>query len=858
MSPNAFPVVRFSGVQSRRLFWAGWLVLLALFGVPEASGFNQYVVEALLPRGGQKGTTVEVNLYGNYLEHPRELVSNRGGIRAVSFEEPQARKDPIFMLPSANPQILRATLEIAPDCPLGQHMLFLRTDRFLSEPVLFEVGEFPVVNAEEKRVGEDDEPARAQPVPRQCTVHGQIQADPKVPDRDCYAVNARKGERLSVDLEAVRVASMHYMGENDCQLRLFGPDGKLLAACDDTPLYVQDPFLSVEAPMDGRYVIEVSQHPGAIFTRFAYYLLHVGAFPRPEVVYPAGGRPGETLELQWLGDARSGLREALVFPELKRPQSPITFLDYHPADSGGRAQSALPLRVTPHPNGFESEPNDAAENAKPFSAPAALNGVIGVEGDMDLWRLHAEKGEALDVRVYARSLGTPLDPKIWIRLVGGPSGEGKPVALSDDSTMAERGYYSFTIVAKDTLDPALAFVAKETGDYLLGIEDTRGLGGANFVYRIEVQKHRDSVGVYPSRTGRTASYDWTTREAILQVPKGGRWTVKMGISEGLGTALGGDSFVLEAVGLPEGVSMEAPVVTPSKTGKEFPVHFNARPDAKPGVSFIRVVARPVNAGREVDSVCQRGFVYSNRRGGLGWTRVWMEDLALAVVEEAPFWLEVEPPRAGLVRAGNLELGVKVHRQPGWNEPVQIKLDYLPPGVEQGYPVDFGPGETEGKVALKASSDAHLHPWKVCVIGTSTDGDVQRGTGCRLVSSALVDLPVTQPYVTLELARASVRRGSVGEITATLKQIKEFTGVARASLIGLPFGVKLIEPFPEITTKDQVCTFRIEATADALLGQYKQIQAELAVPEAGEVVRQQTGSGVLRVDPASTAAASQTP
>ncbi|MEY5027001.1 MAG: hypothetical protein RLZZ244_2529 [Verrucomicrobiota bacterium] len=846
---------------ARRLMRVAGVLLMAatVLGAPhEARAFNQYMLETLLPRGAQKGTTVEVTLYGNYLEHPRELVSNRGGIRAVSFEEPKPTTERHFMMPSANPQILRAKLEVASDCPLGRHLLFLRTDRFLSAPVLFEVGELPVLKEAENRVGENDEPAKAQSVPRQCTVHGQIQADPKSPDRDCYSVEARKGERLSFDLLGVRAASMHYQGENDCQLRLFGPDGRLLAACDDTPLYVQDPFLSVEAPADGRYVIEVSQHPGALFTKFAHYLLHVGTFPSPEVVYPAGGRPGEKLEVQLLGDVRAGLRQTLELPAASSLPSPITYFDFHPVDGGGRTPSALPMRVTEHPNVMESEPNDTGESAKAFQFPAALNGVIGSEGDLDVWRFHAEKGEVVDVRVYARSLGTPLDPKIWIRPVGGASAEGKALASSDDSTMAERGYFSHTVLAKDALDPALSFVAKEAGDYLLGIEDTRGLGGAHSVYRIEVQAHRDQFCVYPSRPRRPASYDWSTRETALQVPRGGRWTVNLNLGEGLGTQFGNESFVLEAVGLPAGVTMESPVITPSKASKEFPVQFQATAEAKPGVSFIQVVARPVKGERAMDCFCQRGFVFSNRRGGLGWMPVWMEGFALAVVEEAPFRLELERPGAGLVRAGNLELVVKIHRKPGWNEALQLKLDYLPSGVEQGTPVEVAAGQTEARLPIKANADAPLHSWKVCVSGTSLGGDALLGTGCRLVSSALVDLPVTQPYVTLDLARASVRRGAVGEITAKLKQLKPFTGVARASLIGLPFGVKLLEPYPEISAKDQTCTFRIEATAEALLGQYKQIQAELSVPEGGEVVRQQTGSGVLRVDPASAASSTQKP
>jgi hypothetical protein len=832
----------------------GALSLLSLLAPPETLAFNQYVVEVITPRGAQKGTTVNALFYGNYLEHPQEVVSNRGGIRAVSFEAPQPSTETFGNVtpPSSNPQSLRATLEVAPDCPPGMHLLFLRTDRFLSEPVLFYVGEMPGVNELETAIGGNDEPPRAQSVPINSTIHGRIHASSQEADRDCYAIEARKGDRLSFDLQGVRVATTHYWGENDCRLRLLAPDGRVLAQCDDTAQYVQDPFLSVEVPQDGRYVLEVSQHPGAVFTRFAHYLLHVGSFPRPEAVYPAGGRPGEKLAVQLLSNGRGALRQTVELPQDGPSPSPITFFEFRPEDTGGRSPTGLPMRVTSHPNLLESEPNDVAENAQPFTLPVALNGIVGNDGDEDVWRFHAEKGEAIDIRVFARSLGTPLDPKIWIRPARAQQEGDRALLDTDDSTMQERGYFSHTIQAKDTLDPAVTFVAKESGDYLLGIEDTRGLGGRSSVYRIEVQSHRDSFYVYPGRPSRPASYDWTTREAVLQVPRGGRWTATMKLDEGLGTQFSAESFVIEAVGLPPGVTMEAPLITPATMGKEVPVQFTAAPGAKPGIHFIELLARPVNAERRADAFCQRGFVFSNRRAGLGWMPVWIERFPLAVVEEPPFRLELERPALGLVQAGELDLHVKIHRQADWNQPVQIKLDYLPPGVVQGVPVDAAPEQTSVKVPLKATADAPLHTWKICVNGTSLEGNSLLGSGCRLSSSALVDLPVTQPFVTLEFDRASVRRGDSGVITATLKHLKPFTGAARASLVGLPVGVKLLEPFPEIRARDKTCTFRIEANGDALLGQYKQIQAEIAFQEGDQRVRQQTGSGVLRVDPALTA------
>jgi hypothetical protein len=819
-----------------------WICLF--FVLPgTARGFNQYIVESVLPRGAQRGTCVEVVLQGNYLESPRELVSSRGGIRALSFGSPEPGEER-FMVPSDRPQKLTAQLEIAPDCPLGIHLLFLRTDRFVSDPVLFEVGEFPVVKEQERSVGQNDSAQTAQSVPLRCTVHGRIHAEKDRADRDCYAVTAAKGERLSFDLEAVRVSTRHYMGENDCQIRVVGPDGTVCAECDDSALYIQDPFVSFLAPEDGRYVVEVSQHLGAIQPEAAYYLLHVGTFPRPEAVYPAGGRPGEEIQMRWIWGAEGGCR-TVQLPRDENGGAGGTMVQWLPVDGGGRAQTGMPLRLSPHPNALEAEPNGEASSAGAVSVPVAVNGVIGQPGDVDCWRVHLEAGESVDIRVYARSLGTPLDPLVWVRKVG----SDKEEILVDDVTMPERGYASFAQKSRDILDPALNFVAKESGEYVVGVEDTRGVGGAAFVYRMELERHRDTVIVYPGRVGRPATYDWTTREAVVQVPRGGGWTTTLALSEGIGTHFGEEEFEIEAVGLPPGVRLESPRIRIQESGRAFPVRFVASPEAEPRVSFVQLFARPVRPGVEVESRYQRGWMFSNRRGGLGWMPVWMDRLPVAVVEAPCFELEIARAKLGMVQAGDMELEVNVRRREGWDGPVQLKCDCLPTGVTQGVPVEVGPGVGTARLTLMASPDAPLKNWKISVCGSSMDGHVLYGTGARLVSSPMVDLEVGKPYVLVDLERSSVRRGAVDQMHAKLKPLKPFPAGARATLIGLPHGVKQVEPFPVIQDKDTSCVFQVSATEEALLGPYKQIQVELEVTDFGGVIRQKSGAGVLRVDPA---------
>src|SRR5205085_7099875 len=87
---------------------------------------EQRMLEYALPRGGTRGTTVEVTLHGQYLKDPREVLFYGRGIKAVGIQ------------PGAKPEAdVKARFEIAADCPLGEHVLRLRTATALTEAITF-------------------------------------------------------------------------------------------------------------------------------------------------------------------------------------------------------------------------------------------------------------------------------------------------------------------------------------------------------------------------------------------------------------------------------------------------------------------------------------------------------------------------------------------------------------------------------------------------------------------------------------------------------------------------------------------------------------------------------------------------
>jgi hypothetical protein len=799
------------------------IVSLGLFAA--AVYGEQNMIDYLTPRGGSRGTTIEVDIRGRELTGAREIVFYQPGIRAVGFT------------PGVKPaEEVKVKFEIAPNCPPGEHALRLRTATALTDVATFWVSPYPQVAELEKKIGENDSIQKAQPVPLNSTVEGQILPGAEM-DRDFYRVDIAQRQRISVEIESVRLGTLHAGGDNDLQVRILDAGGKELGKSTGSAMYVQDPILSVAAPAAGSYFIEISQE---IFSapRQLYYRAHIGSFSRPTGIYPAGGQAGATITAQILGDPLGDRVEQIVLP--KRPGN----FDYYAGRAGERPPSPNVLRVSPYLNVLKAEGDEPTPVP---SLPAALNGILSKPGAIDTFRFTARKGDAWQVRVYARSLGSPMDPKIWIKAVA----SGKNVLEADDSKPADLGFISWrgTWSVKDTLDPIALFRAPADGQYVLGILDSQGKAGPEHVYRVEIEPAHDAV-----YTHITSPDGYQIPRLVgLIVPQANRWALDVQLAPGFGNSYKGD-IELEAVGLPRGVSMIAPRFTKGAT--RLPVEFHAAPEAEQQAALIELLARPVNKGVSLKTGSRQTIELYNRAGERPLHLLFLDKYALAVTQPAPFHIELERPDIALAQSGELSLKVKVVRDPAFKEPIDIQTDWLPSGVSKEAAVTVPPDKSEATFKIRADNKAAAGVYKIAMNATTKGGDSYSGVGRIRVSSEFVDLKLCEPYLGVDLRRAAVQRGQRGEIIGALKHNQPFEGKATAELKRLPRGVKMIGPPPEITSNDKEVIFQIEAEPDALVGLYKDIFCEVTVKENGQSVRQQTGSGVLRIDPARTVTATR--
>lgn len=838
-----------------RLFICAALVSLGATSPSVAQ--TQRHLEAVLPHVGQRGTTVDVALQGMYIADPKQVLFYRPGIQAIDVTGlPELTQfDEMKKLNPINKRIggrsfggvvkeqAGAKFVIAPDCPIGLHPLRLRTAKDLSTLSFFWVTPYPVVREAEAYEGNPSNTtlATAEVLPSgSVSVYGYISTGP-IMDRDTYRITRKKGERISVEVNSVRMSWIFWArGELDLVARIFDAAGQELALADDSPMHVQDPLVSIVAPADGDYFIQIEQ---SLFSDtynsfYQHYVANISSTELPLAVYPAGGPAGTAVDITLIGDPL-GDRAAQV-------QLPAATGDF-PYDFGG--SYPLAMRVSQTRNVLE--PQDAQPPGRINEAgalPVALNGIVGRSNEADEFRFTPKMGQAYLVRTYARSLGTPLDPLIDIRHE--QTGE-VDVTADDVGNYEERGLPGVPNAFRrlSIMDPSVVWTPKKEGPYVLRMKDIRNQGGPTCVYRVEIEPVENRVNTY--LMSRNYSRE-SPRDSGTAIPQGNRWTIQLGLSQGQGNPYRGD-LRLVAEGLPEGIEMIAPLVQAAGGAypASVPVQFVARPDAPQHAVLFRVLARPVADGVDFHSSVGQAIIFVGDHFGQSSNSLIVDQFSIAAVNPAPFSIEVAAPKIPLIQDGELSVKVTVHRQPGFDLPIQIVSAWNPPGVGSEPTLEIPSGVSEAVYRFTATNNATPATWKVAIQARTplpNPKDVA-GAGQTQVSSEFFDLTVAQPYVKLASEPVAIRRGAQASFVWKVSPQHPFKMAALAKLQGLPKGIKVAEPGPLLTPDAAELVFNLQADAEALLGQYKEIGVELTFREEGQEIRQRTGAGVLRIDPA---------
>ena len=760
----------------RSLRWFSGISLVVVVSVAPALAASPRL-NRILPRGIQRGVEHIVTFNGSTMADAQEILFYSPGFEVTKLE---VKGDDAI-----------ATIKVAPDCRLGEHVAQVRTASGISDFRTFYVGALPAVDEKEPNT----DFAQPQAIGLNVTVQGVVQGE----DVDYYIVEAKKGQRISAEVEGMRLGLTMF----DPYVAILDMKRFELASADDTPLVLQDCACSIVAPEDGQYVIEVreSAYGG---DGNCLYRLHVGNFPRPIAVFPAGGKVGEETEVRFIGDPTGVVTTKVALPAAKDPKFGL-----FASDDQGIAPSPNPFRLFEHGNAFETEPNNEIPAATPVELPLAFNGIIEQEGDVDCFKFAAKQGQVYEVECYGRRIRSALDPVMNIYYA-----DGRGIAGNDDSRGPD-SYFRFSVPAD--------------GEYVVRVTDHLGRGGPDFVYRIEFQTIQPALALGIPRNERYGQY----RQTIF-VPKGNRFGALITANR----ANFGGELLLEPSELPAGLTMKA---------EPMPANQNVMPVVFEGAAEAPVCGKLMDFQAKLNDPKQniiRGFAnladfVISAPGQSRYSGVEVDRLAIAVVDELPFTLELVEPKVPLVRDGSMDLKIVAHRKEGFTKPINIQFPYRPPGVGATSAVNIAEGQNEVLFPINAGGNAEIKQWKVFALGSTDVG------GAGWVSSQLATLEVNEPFVRFEIQRASCEQGQEAQIYCKLNHIRPFEGAAKAQLLGLPANTTTVEL--EFTKDTTELTFPIKTTAESPVGTHKGILCQVTIMQNGEASVGRAGTAELQID-----------
>ncbi|MBL8816697.1 MAG: PPC domain-containing protein [Planctomyces sp.] len=765
-------------------------------------------VERIFPITGQRGTRFELTMAGSGLDRAESIVFYRPGIRFVEIQ-------------AESPNQAKVILESTSDCDLGSHPFRVYSNDGFSDLRTVRMTSLPIVVETEDNSDFD----AAQPVSLNCTVAGVVEAG----DSDYFRCSLRQGQRLSVEVEAIRTGAAMF----DAVLNLYGPDGTWLYSADDAAQTQQDPFLTFRAPSDGEYVIQI--HESAFEgDENSCYALHIGEFARPTWVYPAGAEAGSSVALEF-GDSLNELTSI----SKSIPQTTVAMSEIECGGADSNSPVRLPFRISSFPNQMEIEPNNQLNATTPeaVNLPVALNGRLQNPGDIDVFPIRAHQGDVMNFEVFSARIGSPADTILTVS-----DKSGKILGRSDDGLSHDSQL-------------TLQFPADDV--FFVSVSDKRENGGDEFIYRVEISPYKPQLTAFLSRPDRR-SQDYQT----IAVPRGNRVLTWLACQKTGFTA----DVQLMCSGLPEGVSVSECVIPADRFW--MPMILEANESSGNIGTLVDVTASAELHSQSIHGNFRQIVDLVAASADQLYQAAEVDRLAVAVVDPVDFQIELVPPTTPLSPDGTLDLKVMIHRRNGFSEPVTISAPFLPPWVDAPASVNAGPDQTMVMFPLRAWSQAEPRDWSFCLeakarivakeasasvaneagsTGMAEPGRQGRGQRRRdasvrtaAVASQLVELKIATSPVSGTLPAHVMSPGTESRLICRFERGNDLPADLTATLEGLPNRVTAVPV--KVSAIDSTAAFRIVAEDSAPLGTFSGLSVRFSGIRDDHSVSWKVGSG----------------
>jgi hypothetical protein len=694
------------------LFSLAGITLLVPAAVARAE-FPRPQLNAILPPGGQRGTSVEAKVVGTDLDDLASLRFSHPGIVAKPLLTSPTEFDP-----EPKPVAGKMTIQIAPDVPPGLYDA-VATGRFgVTNPRLFMVGSVAEVTPRDGIGGL----ATAPEVPLDATVAGMATANAA----DHYALTLAAGQRVRLDVWARRIDS-----RLTPTLEVLDAGGRVLARARRS--HDDDPCLDFVAGVAGRHVVRVHDMYMGGGEMMPYRLL-VSTGPAVEGVFPPVAAAGETARLTAIG---RGLVSAGQPGNDELEETTVDVdIDDASGNAGGRFTSRLfavrdlsadlldvaggvpgtpivppTVLASAEQVTLEQEPNDDPARPQTITLPNVVAGRFDPRGDRDWFGFDAKAGEEWVFDLYSRRLGLPTDASLLIEsLTKAADGTvtAKEVAFADDGPAEFQG----GILDRPGFDPSITFKAPADGSYRLLVRelaaDSRGGIDRAWVLGARRPDPRFRL-VVPLAQPDRADPNKLAR-AVPSLPIGGRVVVDVFV-----VRLGGftGDVTLEPQGLPAGVTA-APTVIPARSNRGMLV-LTAADGTPPFTGSFRVLGRGRVGERDLDATARVAtLVWNVDDANTPFVMRESTDIPLAVtVDAAPITVAAKEQKSWETQpGGKLEVPVDVVHRPGAKGPVAFTAAGLPAELKVAE-LKIDEKAADGKVEI--TTDAKLPPGTYTVV-----------------------------------------------------------------------------------------------------------------------------------------------
>lgn len=699
-------------------------------------------ISKVRPAGMERGTTTTFMIDGRSLSGAKNVLFDSPGITAKISEitvvpekitGPKAGVDLEAQVPQGKKEKTKLEITVAKDVEPGIHKFRIQTLLGTSNTAVMAIGSLPEIARQNSSKGSR---TQAQHIELPATLIGTI-AEPG--DTHDYEFEGKAGEELVFQIVAPQLKS-----DLESLLILRDSSGKELARAgehENSP----DAVLVHKLQEPGVYTISITdREKGGSEDHF--YRLNAGPLPYITGVFPLGVRAGKPAQVSVSGVNLGGSHEIEIHPP--KWADGWTTLPVQVKNGEEWSLNKATLAVGNEPEILEREPNNVPSAAQPISLPVTINGHIdagakaGAKPDEDYFRFHASKGQNVSIQVAASRLGSPLDSVIEVL-----DAQGNPIP---HATVRCLNQTTTTLSDRDSSTTGIRLVSTSglhEGDYLM------------------IGDELDRIAIIPDQP-----------DADIEME---------GVNE-MRRAYLGTSPDVHAINTPVYRAEILPAAA------EFPPN---------GLPVFHLIWRNDDGGPGYGADSKLDFVAPEDGDYILHLKdvrdLGGQDFAyrLSVRSASPdYRLEADPENPNIPRGGSVPISVRADRLPGYEGPIEIQVQDLPPGVTAAG-AKIPAGQTSTVVILSASYDASPGALasSVKVVGHA------RVAGRDLVRVANPDarlqlasvIPPADVSVTAEPTQVAIEPGKSTTVTLHVHRQNGFKGRVPCSVKNLPPGVRVV-------------------------------------------------------------------